>query len=269
MYDIEKPGGRAPVPKSVLILISVLILSIIPLVILIGSLAFNSSAQTGPAEIVQVTRVHNPDQEFVVSADQVILYVPKEATDLSGNFVIQPRQPNLFAYAGEAEWTRPVVVDIQYQNADGVSFPSVTFSEPVSICFILTPEQWTDFSKRPDAYQVQYFDERQSPYRWVSYPLAIDPEENQLCTQTDHLSIYALAVKEQEVIPITGPTSFPTVISTATPETVFTTPEERPGRDDEATLPPVNTRPPNPTKKPPTDPPPTQEPPSTPSYPGP
>lgn len=244
MYDIEKPDGRAPVPKSALILISVLILSIIPLAILIGSLASNSSAQNELAEIVQVTRVHDPERETVVIAERVILYVPKDATDLSGNFVMQPRQPNLFAYAGEAEWTRPVVVDIQYQNADGVPFPSVTFSQPVSICFILTPEQWTDFSKRPDAYQVQYFDERQSPYRWVSYPLAIDPEENQLCTQTDHLSIYALAVKEQEVIPITGPTSFPTVISTATPQTVFTTPEKRPKRDD-ALLPPKPTKPPS------------------------
>jgi hypothetical protein len=271
MQGYRQPGEKPSVPIPVVFLISILAVTIILLVILIRSLMPHGSTQQALTENGQTTPLLHTDQETTVSADNVVLFVPKEATDLSGSFVILPREPDSFSYASEPDWLRPIVVEIQYRNKEGVHFPGITFSKPVSICFVLMPEQWADFTQRPDDYQVQYFDEQQLPYRWEALPVVTDPKEYQLCTQTGHLSIYALAVKKAEVIPITGLTSTPTVmVPTPIQTIVINTPEPRRNRqsEDNPVQPTpvvatrvVNTKPPQPTQQP-TDPPATQEPPT-------
>jgi hypothetical protein len=169
---------------------------------------------TGNTEFMQIPRVNKAEQEIVVSANKITLYVPKDGLDsgLTGNFVILPQDPNLYSYASAPEWSLPVVVDIQYRNEEGILYPGFTFSKPVRICFTLTPEQWKDFTRSPGDFQVQYFDNQKSPFRWLALPVATDPEGYELCTETDHLSIYALAIKSKEEIPVTGPTLISTAI---------------------------------------------------------
>jgi hypothetical protein len=217
MDGIKQPGEISPVPKLVLGFIAFLAVSIILLVIFLGPQLPDSG--TGNTEFMQIPRVNKAEQEIVVSANKITLYVPKDGLDsgLTGNFVILPQDPNLYSYASAAEWSLPVVVDIQYRNEEGILYPGFTFSKPVRICFTLTPEQWKDFTQNPGDFQVQYFDNQKSPFRWLALPVATDPEGYELCTETDHLSIYALAIKSKEEIPVTGPTLISTAISTAIP----------------------------------------------------
>jgi hypothetical protein len=271
MYDIKPPSGKLSVPKPWVIIM--IVLTAFPLIILIITQQPDARVQPEAAEFVQIPQKNNTDQEIVVSTDEVILYVPKDAFDLTGSFVILPRQPNLFSYASEPDWARPIVVDIQYRNEEGVHFPGITFSEPVSICFPLTQEQWGDFKQRPNDFQVQYFDNGQYPFRWISLFITIDPDQYELCGQTDHLSLYALAIKPLKLIPVTGATRTPTAFPSPTP-TILNSPDELPGRNlgDEpeqpnATAPPpvINTKPPAPAPteppvEPPTEPPPTEPP---------
>jgi hypothetical protein len=256
MYDIKQPGGKLPVPKLAGSLIILLAVMMIPVIILVGSGQPFSNTRRGGTEFVQIPQKQNNAQEIIVSFDKVTLYVPEDATDLTGNFVISPRQPDLYSFASEPEWSRPIVVDIEYRNEEGVNYPGITFSKPVNICFTLTLEQWTDFTQRPDGFQVQYYDDKQSPSRWVSLSLSMDPERYELCGQTDHFSTYALAVKSVEVIPITGATLTPTATPSPTATVfIFNTQESRRDQNsgDEPAAPnptATNTRPPQPTNTP-------------------
>jgi hypothetical protein len=272
MNGIEQQGGKPAFPSFGIFLIGFLAVIMLPLIILV-MLQSPTSRQQEAVAFVQIPQKQNNEQEIIVSADKATLYVPEDATDLTGNFVISPRKPDLYSFASEAEWSRPIVVDIEYRNAEGVNYPGITFSKPVSICFTLTLEQWEDFSQRPDDFQVQHYDEKQSPSRWVSLPRTKDPDGYELCGQTDHFSIYALAIKPAAVIPVTGPTLTPTASPPPTP-TVFNTQESRRDQnsDDEPATPipantvtqppqatntsqPVNTPTTQPTTIPPTQPP--------------
>ncbi len=56
----------------------------------------------------------------------------------------------------------------------------------------------------------------QTPNSWVALPMVARPDQYQLCGQTDHLSIFALAMQPQGGIPITGGTLVPTGSMTPT-----------------------------------------------------
>lgn len=90
---------------------------------------------------MQISQVHNIDEDIILSAHQTTIYVPKDAMDLTGNFIILLHQPNLFSFAIKSEWSRPIVVNIEYWNEDGVRYSGINFSEPIRICFALTSEQ--------------------------------------------------------------------------------------------------------------------------------
>lgn len=268
MYGVQQPRGKSYIPIMVGAGLALLLVSFILLDNQIRS------RQPESPQFVQIPQKHTTGEEIVVSADRTTVYVPKEGIDLTGNIVILLRQPNSFSFAGDPDWSRPIVVDIQYHNEEGVHYPGLTFSEPVSICFTLTPGQWIDFAERPDEFQVQYYDSQQSPSRWVALPAVMDPDRNELCGQTEHLSIYALAIKSVQQIPVTGATETPTGDPTATSITIINTPERRPAREGEPaanppvipTDPPVVTEPPAtepPATEPPATEPPATEPPAT------
>jgi len=279
MYSTKQPRGKVTLPMLMVIVIIILAIAVIPLVILIVPSLPGAGAEG--AEIIQIPQKQNNQQDIKVSLNSTTLYVPDTATNLTGNFVISPLLPNSYSYASEADWYRPIVADIVYRNSDGVPYHGITFSQPVSICFKLTQDQWADFKQRPNDFQVQYFDDAEAPFRWVSLPMTMDPELYELCTETDHLSIYALAVKNVvEEVPITGATltRTPTPVPTDTPTPVINTPEDRPKRNEDdgpAIVPQPPTKPPptkplptkQPTQPPATDPPatdpPATEPPAT------
>ena len=89
------------------------------------------------------------------------------------------------------------------------AYPEVIFPVPAQICFKITQERWLDYLFRQDEYLVQYYAEEQDPPRWVTLPMVTYPERNELCGQTDHLSLFALAIKDRHNEPLYGCNSRP------------------------------------------------------------
>ena len=73
-----------------------------------------------------------------------------------------------------------------------------------------------DYLYRQDDYQVQRYEEDQDPPRWEPLPMVTYPERTELCGETDHLSLFALAIK----LPKSG-TPFVDVTPTPKPKTLI------------------------------------------------
>jgi hypothetical protein len=205
MNTFEPLGERRPVPKLARILIILLIVSVIALVILMGLQQPDSSTQNGSVEFVIATQELTSGEDLVIGVNNATLYVPRAAVELAGSIVIFPREPNLFSMAGEPEWLRPLVVNIEYRDEAGTPYTDVTFSMPVQMCFKMIPDRWKDYTNNPDDYRVQYYAEEQDPPRWESLlPMQAYPERSELCGETNHLSLFALATKTDTTIPVTG-----------------------------------------------------------------
>jgi hypothetical protein len=207
---MQRTNTQHHTPPLAILAAFLLTASIVGLVVMQGLLRPDSSTQSGGVQFVQATQEVNPGQAMTVAAGPVTVYVPQGATNQPGTIAIIPREANLFPTAGDTVWTRPQVVNIEFHDPQGTPYPSATFSQPVEVCFQLSQDQWNDYSARPDAYQVHYYAEDQNPPHWVLLPVTNHPDKLQICGQTDHFSLFALAVKANASIPITGVTPFPT-----------------------------------------------------------
>ena len=216
MYKLESPEERRPVPKVAVITILLLVVGILALVIIMGLQQPDSSTRDGAIEFVIATEELTSDEDIIISVSNATLYVPKDAINLAGTISITPRPPNLFSLAEKSEWSRTLVVNVEYRNEEGTPYPLVTLSKPFQICFKITNERWQDYLSRQDEYQVHYYAEQQEPPGWQPIPMLTYPERNELCGETDHFSLFALAVK----IPQSG-TPFVDVTPTPKPKTII------------------------------------------------
>jgi hypothetical protein len=204
MIEFKKPG---PSPRIAIIAILVLSVSVIAMIILIGLKKPDSSTHTGSIKLVEVTQEVAPGQDIVIGVSNATLYVPKGAATLPGTISITTRAPNLFSNAPEKGWVRSPVINVEYWNGLGTPYPQASFTIPVQICFQITPDLfWQGYTQNPDEFQVHYYAEELNPPRWEALPLTAYPDRLQLCGQTGHLSIFALAIKERTVIPGTNAT---------------------------------------------------------------
>jgi hypothetical protein len=199
----------------VLLAIGTLIIGTIILVILIGLKRPDSSTHTGSIEFVKVTQEVVPNQDIVIGVNNAVLFIPKDATTIPGIVSITPREPNLFANAAEKGWIRSPVVNVEYWNGQGTPYPQMSFAKPAEICFKITSELWQAYTQTPDQFQVQYYAEDLKPAVWEPLPLVAYADRLQLCGKTDHLSIFALAIRQKTVIPVTGAT--PTLVEVYAP----------------------------------------------------
>jgi len=206
---------RRPVTRIVFGVSVVLAFIVIALVILVGLEPPDSSIQVSTLEFVIAADEVHPKENLIVSAGNVTLYVPNDAIDVAGSIAITTREPNLFSLEGEG-WSRPNVVNIEFRSAEGLPLPLVVLAKPAQVCFKITQDQWLDYLLRPDEYLVQFYDQLLVPAQWVPIGMAEDAEQNQLCGLTDHLSLFALAIKTpQSEIP------FVDVTPTSKPNTFF------------------------------------------------
>ena len=148
-------------------------------------------------------------EDIVIGIDNITLYVPGNAITLAGSISLFPRKPILSYDAGELTWYRPFVVSIDYQNEDGAFYPQVRFSSPVEICFKLPSKLWEDYTNHSDEYQVQYLVLEETPPLWEALPFVSYSERSELCGRTEYTSVFALAIKSQTLIPVTGITPGP------------------------------------------------------------
>lgn len=265
MYKLRTPDARPGMPRFAVPAMLVLLLGIIVIIVLVILKQAYVNAWANSIQYAQATQEITFDQDIVIGTGDAILYLPKNTIRVAGTISILPLAPNSFPASGGVLWSRPQIVSVEYKNQLGTPVPHITFSNLAQICFTLTQEQWQDFDGHPDNYQVQYYDQQQDPPQWVALPAVTHPERFQLCGQTDHLSVFALAVRVVPPTPTIDATStLVEVTLTATGTgTPFHTPKPRDNNEPANTqtkVPPTATSVPPPTNPPPTNPPPTPRP---------
>jgi hypothetical protein len=181
-------------------------IGLIVLVVTQGLKPPDSSTQAGIVEIVQSTDEFTPVEDVSINVENVTVYIPKNASTQAGELLVTFREPDLFSDSGEPGWTRPQVINVEYRNGEGTSLTEITFSQPIEICFSFTQELWSNFKSKPDDYQIQYYAEQETPRLWQSLARKTYDENLQLCGLTDHLSLFALAIKQELIIVDTGAT---------------------------------------------------------------
>ena len=190
------------------------------------------SIQTLPVDSSKASREIIPSLDMNLSLGETSLYVPKGATNLAGYLSMDPREPNLYPMDGDPGWSRPIVVNIEFRNYQGSPSHNITFFQPVQICFQIDAERWLDFTRRLDAYQVEYHAEGLGVSRWIMLSRSTDPENHEVCGSADHLSLFALAIKPEEPTQTPTPTvATPTSTPTNTPAVPTPLPTRRRPKD--------------------------------------
>jgi len=142
--------------------------------------------------------------------DNVTIYVPSKAIEETGNILITSRELDLLPISEDLEWNRIQVVNVEYKDMEGNIHPHATFPSPIEICFQITAEEWSDYLQVPDDYQVQTYIDTDQKKLWEALKMVTHPETYELCGETSHFSLFALAVRQKVIIPITGATPTPT-----------------------------------------------------------
>ena len=191
-----------------------------------------------PIEVLLGTPPGPSGEIQTITQGPVTVYVPPEATTEAGSINISLASPNQALVVDDSGWNRAYVVNVEFRNPSGTTLPGISFNEPVEVCFNLTQQEWQAFMAQTDAYQVQHFDEQANPPGWVMLPEKTYPARRQLCGQTTHLSLFALANNLEQ--PATGPTSispgFGTIVPTRTSVSVEPTRPRRDGAASESGL---------------------------------
>lgn len=202
MSKIAMLWGEKRIPKQALFII--IFLLIVSLIVLTGLQQPDSSTQAGSIEYKIATEELGSGKDIVIGIDNITLYIPGSAITQAGSISLYPRKPISSYEAGELTWYRPFVVSIDYRNNDGAFYSQVRFSSPVEICFKLPRRLWEDYLNHSDEYQVQYLIVEEAPPRWEALPFMSYSERSELCGQTEYISVFSLAIKSQELIPVTG-----------------------------------------------------------------
>ena len=195
-----------------------------------------------PIEVLLGTPPGPSGEIQTITQGPVTVYVPPDATTEAGSINISLASPGQALVADDSGWKRAYVVNVEFRNPSGNPLPQVSFKEPVEICFNLTQQEWQMFMAQTDAYQVQHFDEQATPPAWVMLPEKTYPARRQLCGQTAHLSLFALANNLE--LPVTAPTAinpgYGTIVPTRTSIAVQPTRPRRDGASSEGGLAPTS-----------------------------
>jgi hypothetical protein len=201
--------------------------------------------------VLQVTEQVESDQASMVGTDDVTLYIPAHSIPEDGTLSIRRVEPDQIPVSDDI-WTRPVVVLIEFMDADGRPVPDLRFLNRVEVCFRLTEEEWADSIRRPTSYQVQFYPPREQPAYWNVLLMSTHDENLELCGLATRLGMFALAIEVEPQIPITGLTAAVLPASSTPREDVEPAPTRN--RERPTPTPPPSTSTPQPP--PPTEPPP-------------
>ena len=191
---------------------------------LMGAMVLHGWSQTNsfvPAIQVLLGTAPGDAAGQVISQGDITLYIPPNATDKQGSFRIAEANPDVTLISNDTEWIRPKVVNVEFWQPNGVPLSNISFSEPVEICFGMSNEQWQAFLAQPEAFQVHHYQNDADPPYWEVLPQTSYAERQQLCGQTFELSAFALAIRVEAQVPVTGPTAtatdaFSTLVATRT-----------------------------------------------------
>lgn len=130
----------------------------------------------------------------LISGDVLIL-VPGGVVAGGGTVVFEHHQPDILGEAGEPGWTRPQILNVELLDHLGRSLSGMVFDTPIDICFVLQEAQWQHYQRSPSSFDVQFYDEAQSPPRWQSLPTLAYGDRHLFCGQLSHLTLIALAIR--------------------------------------------------------------------------
>jgi hypothetical protein len=171
------------------------------LVITQGLKCPEGSVKDGPIEFTQNDGQLVLGQDASISMENVTVSVPAKAIQAAGSLTITSRQFDLLPVTND-EWSRIQVFNVEYHDANGALKTHATFASPVEICIQVTQQQWLEYLDAPDDYQVQTYTENHKV--WEALPLASHSSQSELCGETNQLSLFALAIRQHALIPITG-----------------------------------------------------------------
>ncbi len=165
-----------------------------------------TSMDRNAMEVVQGSVTIQSDQGAILALDHTNarLYIPCCVFGVGGQLQMLVQPPDLFLPAvADTEWQRSQVVNIEYINRDGNLVPGAYSSTPVELCFFLTDEEWQRYLARPRDFQIQVFNTQMTPNEWRPLKMKALEHSHELCGQINHLSVFALAVRGEQ-LPITG-----------------------------------------------------------------
>ena len=160
--------------------------------------------------------------------ESVQLYIPEGSYPPGGSMVILAHAADFIPQALEDQTLRLQAADIFIVSPSGDVRSRVNLEKSILICFSLDSEQ--RLLDREEGYQfaVERYDETLDPPGWVELPRSPGWAEGQVCTATDHLSLYALAVTFPLESAMPTLTVDPRTIESATEDDVYSLPTVQP-----------------------------------------
>ena len=125
----------------------------------------------------------------------VLAMVPSGVVEEGGTVLIEPHEPDILREAGEPGWSRPIIANLELLDRLGNSLSDTILTSPIEVCFILHKPQWEHYRRSPSSFDIQIYDEEQSPPRWQSLPRLSYGMRHEFCGRVSHLSLIALAIK--------------------------------------------------------------------------
>ena len=136
------------------------------------------------------------------SDNKVTVYIPADAIRDEGYIALTPMEPNTFTDP-ETGWNRPTVINLALYDKLGklIAEPDIVFT--LDICFSLTDDEKRDYITNRENYYIQFYDDQNE---WKKLNYSIKSDNNQLCGEVNHLSLFSLAIKGFTKIPEPLPT---------------------------------------------------------------
>ncbi len=179
-------------------ILGALIIVVLGLLVWQGLLPPESSLSTGSPILQQTTAevVQGAEMEMRLPDLEIAVYMPAGSFAQGGFISLIQQEPDLFPEAGP-DWRRPRVINIEFYDSTRTLVPDYTFPSPIDVCFALSEADWRKYQANPHAYRIQYYDDGQAHPVWTDLPALAKDDNQQLCGQANHLSLFALAVQSQ------------------------------------------------------------------------
>lgn len=182
-----------------LILLIILALAIIALLLWQGLKQPDLSKNQESPVLTQVTGTLKNGKELYLETGggDISVLIPACRINLKGKIVLTP----MGAYVNEqanadVSWSYPRTADISFYDSSNKLIDNLELVCPLQVCFKLTDDQWSRYSKVPTDFEVQYLDDKDTTKPiWTSIDNTVFPETHKLCGENYQLGLYGLAVK--------------------------------------------------------------------------
>jgi hypothetical protein len=143
------------------------------------------------------------DLTLVSGGGDISVFIPACAIQQKGSVVLTPRGPYVNEDLPDNVFTRPRTAMVEYYDKNNILIPDLYVACPIMVCFKLTDDEWTRFTKTPTDFEVQFLDISITPNLWRKLSMVIETEKKTICGNNTRLGLFALAIKGLPV-PETG-----------------------------------------------------------------